>query len=106
MLIRNLLFTSLVITSIYTPSLVADEHQQATPSTTAAFSGTETENIFGDDDAFADVNIDLNCAPQQLPMWKRAGAWLFIKMYGPLKRVMLWWDKRSSSKKRTAHGNG
>lgn len=98
MFLRNLICIGLILGTSYSTALRADEQVEID---NAEFVAQDCENqvddIFGEDDAFADVTIDLNCRPQKLPMWKRAGAWLFVKMYHPIKRVMVWWERRKAN---------
>lgn len=102
MFMRNIFFLSL-LTAYYPNSYCTEESttMALTPISSEA-DLNDAESLFGEDDAFADVKIDLTCKPKKLPLWKRAGAWVFMKCYWPMKRVILWWQKDSRKKSAAA----
>ncbi len=103
MFVRNFSFISLLLISSYCPKLSGNDQIQVSDPDKIALQdrSNAVDDPWGNDDAFADITIDTNHKPQTLPLWKRTGAWLFMKLYWPMKRVTLWWQGGKSIKKTT-----
>lgn len=95
MFIRNFSFISLLLIASYSPNLSAHEQIQTSDASAIASQASGVDDLFGEDDAFDNITIDLNHKPQKLPFWKSAGAWLFMKIYWPVKRALAWWHTKN-----------